>query len=93
MTSERLIEVTTPILDACKMVATVDAGTVKIWDKKRMQVGHIAADGQVYERRLGRQNLLGALLKRQLTEAIDAARLATEPVSDNAEIFRLTPIS
>ena len=92
MTSERLIEVTTPILGACKMVATVDAGTVKIWDKKRMQVGHIAADGQVYERRLGRQNLLGALLKRQLTEAIDAASREPDPVADRTDTFRLTPI-
>lgn len=73
MTTDTILAVIAPILDKCNRKASIDGGIIKIWDKKRMQVGHMNEAGEVFERRLGKQNLLGALLKRQLVDAIEAA--------------------
>lgn len=74
MTTETILATMEPILSRCDMRAKMDGGTIKIYDKKTMLVGHLSPDGEVCERRLGKQNLLGALLKRQLTDALEATK-------------------
>jgi hypothetical protein len=73
MNATKTIETVTPVLAACGF-SCKPQGTAEIviFDKKGRLAGHITAKG-VQEQRSGKQNLLGALLKRNLTDAILAA--------------------
>ena len=70
----KLIAIVTPVLSACGFTCKVQGTEVAIFDKKRRIAGRVTADGEVKEQRIGKQNLLGALLKRTLMDAISIER-------------------
>lgn len=80
MNATRLIEVIFPVLDDCSFTCKPSSNRIELFNKKNVLCGHISEEGNVIEKRLGKQNLLGALLKRNLVDAIEK-ELAANPVS------------
>lgn len=73
MNTTRTIETVSPVLAACGFSCKAQGtAEVVIFDKKGRLAGRITTKG-VQEQRSGKQNLLGALLKRNLTDVILAA--------------------